>query len=395
MQENNELLKAVLKRLDGGSKPQSKPGKSQQQGIKVSSVKQKKDKKAPISIFKDYSVGFEVKMSPRGKDAICIRGQDYLGAVIFPTTDVSGQNKVNYLINPLSGPFLSTRLEKYGQLYEKFCFSQLNFHYQPACSTTTAGSVILAYDRDVGDDTPPANDDGIRQYFSMAGARSANIWEPVTISCPLTDPQDFYYTSYVAGKGDLRLSHQGQFYLATMTPASVQCNGNLWISYEVHLFDPQLESTSSMVYADGGSTQIPQDTGSLVGQAWNNLNLATLGNELTIKGASGNIGKSIVAPTGQWLLEQIGTKPTNGALSFAPPALYKADTDVPASVGIDYKTTTLINQSAATTAETAVRRDAIEVLNPKGLRILGVNTGALATAAAVYLRLMDGFSGIK
>lgn len=195
----------------------------------------------PIAKSKNRANYFRVSdaSTARYPDAIRVQGQDYLTSINC-NSDVAGTLLYNEVINPLTGVFSNTRLAKYAELYEKFLFKNLRFHYEPVCPTTTSGGVILAYDRDPSDPTPPASDHGLHQYYAMMGTRSGPSWESIVLDCPLSDTQDFYYGN--GRGGDERLFCQGQIYVAasTIMPASTAL-AMLWLEYDVLLFDPQLE----------------------------------------------------------------------------------------------------------------------------------------------------------
>jgi hypothetical protein len=197
------------------------------------------------------------RVLPSSQDgSIRIHGQDYIGTLLTPGTVNPGTNIANYLINPLAPLFAGTRLQAFGQLYEKYVFKRLKFHYAPAVPTTELGQIVLSYDRDVGDLTPEASQHGIHEYLAMAGARTTAVWKPVTVDCPLTDTQDFFYTGY-AGVGDMRLAYQGQFYVANVVNTAINRNlGSIWVEYDLILMDPQLESVATEGGAAAGASSL-------------------------------------------------------------------------------------------------------------------------------------------
>jgi hypothetical protein len=184
--------------------------------------------------------------SRKYSEAIRIRGQDFL-ASIPGNSLLTGANVYNLLINPQTGELASTRLAKFSELYDKFLFLNLRFHYEPVCPTSTVGGIVLAYDRDPSDATPPASDHGLHSYYAMMGARSGPVWSSISIDCPLSDTQDFYYGNQVGG--DERLYAQGQVYIAATSTLPAGDIGSLWVEYECMLFDPQLEDNDTVITA--------------------------------------------------------------------------------------------------------------------------------------------------
>jgi hypothetical protein len=189
--------------------------------------------------------------SNRHPDAVRIQGQDFLTS-INGTSEAAGANVYNEIINPLTGVFDNTRLSRFAELYEKFLFKDLRFHYEPVCPTTTAGGLIVAYDRDPSDATPAASDHGLHQYYAMMGARSGPVWDNITINCPLSDTQEFYYGN--ARGGDERLFAQGQIYVSATSALPTAPLGMLWLEYDVILFDPQLEEKDTALEANLADT---------------------------------------------------------------------------------------------------------------------------------------------
>jgi hypothetical protein len=179
--------------------------------------------------------------SKRG--SIRVKGQDWLGRIVASASETPGYVYLEIYINPLE--FAGTRLSLFAQLYDKFRFGLLKFHFVPAGSTQTRGAVIMAYDRDISDTTPPLGDNGVRQFLSMMDAQSSPIWGPCTATCPLSHPEEGLWCNPVAG-GDDRLSYQGQLYVACMEPSGLTPGfslGDIFMEYDVEFFDPQLDAT--------------------------------------------------------------------------------------------------------------------------------------------------------
>lgn len=198
----------------------------------------------PAVMSKVMQSDFEISRGSR-RGSIRVRGQDWLGRLQIPANSVAGQTIGEFYINPSDYP--GTRLALFAQLYDKFRFQMLKFKYVPYAGTATPGSIIIAYDRDISDVTPPANDNGVRAFLSMLDAVSGPIWQPLEATCPLSHPEEGLFTNEVPG-GDPRLAYQGQVYVALMEPPSAAASlaGDLFVEYDVELFDPQLETLPSV-----------------------------------------------------------------------------------------------------------------------------------------------------
>lgn len=336
---------------------------------------------APVSVAGRRATAFRV-MSSSKAGSLRVVGQDYLGTVNSPAVCPPGTMLANYLINPLTALFKSTRVQAFGRLYEKYCFRSIKFHFESALASSTNGQVILAYDRDVADPTPPASDAGIHSYLGMAGSKTTAIWRPETIVCPLTDTQTFYYTNYT-GVGDLRLTHQGQFYMAAMTNVPVSTAiGSLWIEYDLELYDPQIEDDFQETAASQAGNTVLNNT---VKTAWNNLvGVATnVQNGQTIFGpgdGAGDLGFKL--PGGIYQLLQSGAG-ANAASGFLAP------TFVPNVTGQNMILTLLENLSvaAASASSNMFRLDQLEI--PTGGGWIFGNTSNTVTLANPKVRVID------
>lgn len=217
-------------------------------------AKTEKTVKAPAAMgFETATTFTPVAASRRFKDGVVVEGSDHLEFVIIPSGGggvVAGQVLNEIYINP--SEFGGTRLEKFAALYEKYLFEVLEFEYLPAVGSDKPGAIVLAYDRDISDPTPPPTEQGVREFTSFEGSRDGNIWIPHRVRCKLQAPDAGYYTNPVVG-GDDRLAYQGQFYVAVTVPtASSGTIGRLRLNYRCHFFVPQL-SNANMV-AEGYST---------------------------------------------------------------------------------------------------------------------------------------------
>lgn len=199
--------------------------------------------KAPIAIPAATGAVMRSKFNVTAgsfSNSIRIIGQDYLFAVPTNSLDNVGKVVSNFDVSPI---IQGTRLLQFAQLYDKYVFRKLIFHYVPAVGTTNSGSLIMAFDKDCMDVTPSAAV-SINTLTSYEGAVTFPIWQSATMSCSLTDHQKFYYCNEVVGS-DPRLVYQGQLYIAEATPTLYTgIVGSIWMEYEIELFDPQLESSA-------------------------------------------------------------------------------------------------------------------------------------------------------
>lgn len=217
---------------------------------------------APAAVSSENRFSFEVKRG-RYKDSVRITAKEWLGTIRTGSGTKVGQTLLEFYLNP--SEFGGGRLALFAQLYEKFLFRKFNVHFAPTVGTSTSGSIILAYDRDINDPTPSSNEQGVRSFLAFEDSISGNVWSPKTMACKLESPETGFYTN-TSNSQDDRLVYQGQIYVAVMEPPPDNTVlGDLIFEYDCELFVPQLENSPVGVYLStvtGGSlgpTQSPTD----------------------------------------------------------------------------------------------------------------------------------------
>lgn len=250
----------------------------------------------------------------RGKKegSIIIRGTDYIGQVVTGTTATAGTAIRNDYISPTSATFDGSRIKAFGYLYEKYLFRRMRYIYVPSVSTSTAGCIILAFDKDFADLTPTGGDVAIRTLMSLQNANMFQVWEKQDLNVKLTDLQDFYYTNDSGYDG--RLVYTGQLYVVCGSDLLTSTRyGSVYIEYEVELFDPQLDQLN-----DYSALNSSSNTVSLInGGAWNSLSPVVLSQGIkTVKDLAGNLGINL--PPGVWMLEQFANSASLAGNYTAP-----------------------------------------------------------------------------
>lgn len=224
---------------------------------KISGNGQKLVSAAPAAYGSEMRSDFNF-FRPAGKfrDALGVRGTEWIGPVTVPANAVAGQVLRNDYVQPAE--FGDSRLALFGQMYEKFRFRRLRYRFIPAVGSTQPGSLLLAYDRDISDPTPPPGAQAIRQFMSWADSVQGNAWMNHTLTAQLECPDAGYYTDESVG-GDERLCYQGQFYVAVVNPfgnAADLVIGNMVLEYDLELFVPQLQARVPTAHIDNtGATK--------------------------------------------------------------------------------------------------------------------------------------------
>lgn len=217
----------------------------------ISGTGQKLVASAPAAYGSEMRSRFDFyKPGGKFKDALGIHGCEWVGPVIVPANAVTGQILRNDYVQPAE--FSDSRLAMFGQMYEKFRFRRLRLRYVPAVGSNQAGSLLLAYDRDISDANPPPGSQGVRQCMSWADTVQGNAWLSHTLDAKLECPDSGYYTDEAVG-GDERLCYQGQFYTMVVNPFGNSADltiGNLVLDYELELFVPQLQVVIPTAHID-------------------------------------------------------------------------------------------------------------------------------------------------
>jgi hypothetical protein len=318
------------------------------------------------------SAHFEVKQG-KYPDSIIIRGQDFLAFANGINAVVpSGTILANILISPY---FLGgTRLSAYANLYEKFRFRKLRFLWTSASPTSTSGSAVLSYDRDVSDATPPANAVGLQQLLGSEGAKVFPVWDSCGIECDLDYPEDGFFTNLAPGS-DERLVYQGQLYLSAFAALSsiptTQSYGSLWYQYEIEFFVPQLENQ----VVQGSATNTPSSTPSQT-DAWAAFTNSPSGKILTQVLQNGKTGMKL--PPGVYELIQSAVSATaTGGLQYSTPFLQGLSTSPNGQTPSQVNNLESFSTPAAA-ASTLYRRDQVTVTDPLGALLWGAWNGASA-----------------
>lgn len=176
--------------------------------------------------------------------------QDINGSTVF--------SNQTFAVNPgiyTTFPWLS----QMAILYESYKFKSLKFIYEPACPSTTQGSVMMAIDFDAADAAPSSK----VQLMAYKYAVRCPAWESVAYRSDLSDLLKFGVQRYVRNgpvTGDIKTYDIGnlQFAVSNFTGTSTFV-GELYVEYDVEFYTPQLQSTlpatSNLIAIPNGATE--------------------------------------------------------------------------------------------------------------------------------------------
>jgi hypothetical protein len=142
-------------------------------------------------------------------------------------------------INPFN-PYIFPWLATIAGSYDRFQISSLVLEYVPTCATTQTGQIIMAWD--------PQASDAIVDYHDLSLMRSVcfSPWLPATLPVPASVVK--YMGEQVSLGSDVAkdMYSHGSFYVGT-NGADTNLVGTLFVSYVVHLLDPQPSTGLSSV----------------------------------------------------------------------------------------------------------------------------------------------------
>jgi len=239
--------------------------------------------------------------------SLIFRGMDLISPIQLtnqvgtPTTFPIATSLFNMEISP-TGPILEgSRVYKIGGTFERYLFRKMRFHYQSMTSTATNGGVVLAYETDPLDGTPPANIHGFQSYTALRDSVQMNVWQHGSLDCRISAPSEALFTS--PNGPDERLFFQGQVYVATASVVTVPATttltlGNLWFEYEVLFYDPTIEANLSLTAAVGPRPLAFTSTG------WQNYNV--LANQTV--GTDPGLSAEVLDSSGKFTIDGLSGK---------------------------------------------------------------------------------------
>lgn len=176
-----------------------------------------------------------------------IKGQTLLGQVSSQATPFN-QLVATYTLLPT---LFSDRIGTIAATYDKYVFRNVTAVYTPVCATTTAGSIMMYFDRDVMD--APADASQIAQVMSAENATLGPVWSKASTTLA-RDP--FEKRTYFTSVGSTIEPHElMQFKLhvySLATPAAVTQLGIVTLHYDMELITPVFapRETSALALAN-------------------------------------------------------------------------------------------------------------------------------------------------
>lgn len=153
-------------------------------------------------------------------------------------SELSGNNNFAVLDFPVN-PGLPTFpwLSGIAQRYEFYSIRSMSVHYVPRCSTSAAGTVVLAIDRDVKD----ANPSDFRSIMSYEGAQSSVPWNSIILRARATSQKLFVRMGEPEIGTDQRMYDWGKILIASLAP-SPTLFGDVYLEYDIEFSVPEVHN---------------------------------------------------------------------------------------------------------------------------------------------------------
>lgn len=134
-------------------------------------------------------------------------------------------------------------LSSVARRYERYRFIGLKFHFEPTCPTTSRGYFAMYFDYNSTDTYPP----DLMSFMSNNGAVTNPVYRSTScaINPSLVRERGFLFTQdeyNVPGGGQLNYDVATLYYACQNSGAVPEQVGNLCVTYEVELMQPQLRN---------------------------------------------------------------------------------------------------------------------------------------------------------
>lgn len=179
------------------------------------------------------------------QNSVVIRNREYL-------TDIKGSinfNSINYNVNAgLKDVF--PWLGNVAECFEAYQFEGLIFEFKATAGSAIAstnnalGSVIMSADYNALDNNYTSKNEALNSMFSVSTKPSENCVLAIECDPKVNNQPRYFVRDGVRSLGDLRLYDLCKIQIATQGMQADNINiGELWVSYQVRLFKPNIQMT--------------------------------------------------------------------------------------------------------------------------------------------------------
>lgn len=215
---------------------------------------------APVTMGVSVTGGLQSSFTQRqlSGGGLRITGRSFITSINSTNKYTNGLLAVNDC-NPI---LLNDRVAAIATTYEKYVYQSITYRYVPQCATSTAGSVMLTFERDPAN--PAANGGDDTTFMQNCMSYEHTSITPPWVGSSVTYKRDANEKKlfYISGQGsnyDPRLTSQGQFLCYGANVPTGTGLGFIVMDYVLDLCEPSIMPARTGAGLGGASaTNIPR-----------------------------------------------------------------------------------------------------------------------------------------
>lgn len=231
------------------------PKKPKQQQQKKSSVRKIANNSVSITSVNE-GVGFHIK--PFKQQDQLLEGCDYLATVVVsPEQANTSVVLFNRPINPLS-LIVNSRCARIAGLYDQFSIESMSFHYATSVGTSTAGSLLMAWDADPADNYSNVTGDTL---LTDLNSMDCNVNFSTYRNASMSIPRSTKLWVQQETVGDQRIVNHGRLWIATEGGVAAGTYGRILVKWKIKFYRPNLDPDVATI---GYAASIVAPNGTLI-----------------------------------------------------------------------------------------------------------------------------------
>jgi len=214
------------------------PPKKKKKTPKGSNVDQLQMRKVAAPVASCTTISSKKKNPPRDP-VFKFKRLEYIGDVTG-TTGAFGL-VLNISVNPGLAAFLPW-LSICANSFDMYKCNKMRFRYLNRTNTTNGGSVVIFFDPNPNDNVPTS----LAQVNNSKIKCDTTPWEDASFEVPkaVLNRLNKYYVRNAIIAGDIGTYDLGTVYAITSGNASSSKCGELWVDYDIDLYEPQVETAT-------------------------------------------------------------------------------------------------------------------------------------------------------
>lgn len=253
VKKNKNQPKPAQKKAAPKKAAPKKAKKQQQQ--KKGSVRKIANNSVSITSVNE-GVGFHIK--PFKQQDQMLEGCDYLATVVVsPAQANTSVVLFNRPINPLT-LIANSRCARIAGLYDQFSIESMSFHYATSVGTSTAGSLLMAWDADPADNYSDVSGDTL---LTDLNSMDCNVNFSTYRNASMSIPRSSKLWVQAENSGDQRLVNHGRLWIATEGGVAAGTYGRILVKWKIKFYRPNLDPDVATI---GYAASISANNGSQI-----------------------------------------------------------------------------------------------------------------------------------